>query len=133
MNQDIEVDLAAVMPAVLESGLLSSLCTITIPPHVFDAGGAPDPSAAYTPLAGHENIPCTAPPIQTGDSTSQTEQKSMTEILARSVLHVLLGGWYPAIIADYRAVIDGAVYDVTNVESDSQHRMTRLAVQAVTL
>jgi hypothetical protein len=120
------------MPAVLESGLMTSLCTITVPPAIFDAGGAPDPNAPYTVLEGHEDIPCTAPPLSTGDGTSQTEQKSMTQILAKSVLHVLLGGWYPAIICDYRAVIDGNVYDITNVESDSKQKMTRMAVQAVT-
>ena len=133
MNQGLEGSLAAVMPAVLESGLMTSLCTITVPPHVFDAGGAPDPNAPYVPLAGHENIPCTAPPLTTGDSTSPTELKSMAEILSKNLLHVLLGGWYPAILCDYRAVIDGNVYDVVNVESDSQKRSTRLAVQAVTI
>ncbi len=130
MNQSNTDSIAAVMPAVIASGLLISLCTITVPPAVFDAGGAPNPNAPYTDLSGHVNIPCISSPLNTGgDQVNPTEIKSLAEILAKQLRHVLLDGYYPDIIADYRATVDGVVYDILAVESDSQHTQTRLAVQ----
>lgn len=133
MNQSTVMDLDAIMPAVRATGLLVSLCTITVPPQVFDAGGAPDPTAPYVDLAGHIDIPCMCAPINTGDNVSPSEVKSMQEIMAIADRHVLLDDYYPAIIEDYRAVIDGVVYDVTEVESDSQAKMTRMAVRLATI
>lgn len=111
---------------------MTSLCTITVPPHVFDDGGAPDPNAPYTPLAGHENIPCTAPPPSEA-RVQATEIKDLAEIMSKSFRHVLLGGYFPLIISDYRALIDGVEYDILGVEDDSQYRMTRLGVQLATV
>jgi hypothetical protein len=133
VNQGIAGGIAAVMPAVLECGLMTSLCTITVPPHIFGPSGAPDPTAAYTVLPGHQDIPCTAPPLSIGETVQPTEIKEIAEIYAKNMLHVLLGGYYPQIIADYRAIINGIEYDIVGVESDSQKQMTRLAVQVVTV
>lgn len=140
MNQGIDGSIKAVMAEVLKSGLLSSLCTITVPPHVYDAGGAPDPAAPYLPLAMHQNIPCTDPPLSIGDTPAASELKDLAEIMAKNSLHVLLGGFYPAIIPDYRALIAPksnpsatVEYDIVGVESDSQNTQTRLAVQRVTI
>ncbi len=140
-GSSLEQELAGIMTEVRATGLLSSLCTILVPPGVFDAGGAPDPSVPYTPLAGHVDIPCTAPPISTGDGVVPTEVKSMAEILSRNILHVLLDGYYPTIISDYKAAIrrKGAAastavqYDILNSESDSQAQMTRMAAQLATI
>jgi hypothetical protein len=136
MNQSIAVDIARVMPEVAASGLLTSLCTITVPPRApgdIDAGGAPDPAAPYTNLSGHVDIPCTAAALSSGDSVQPTEVKTLSEILAKNMLHVLLGGYYPTIIADYRAVVDGIVYDIVGVENDSQGVQTRLALELATV
>jgi hypothetical protein len=133
MRQTLDLDLAAVMPAVLATGLLSSLCTITRFPEAFDAGGAPIAATDYDPVTGLVDIPCTAPPIMTIDRVTLTEVRTLEEIRAETDLHVLLGGYYPEIRNDDRAVIDGTVYDIGNVESDSQKQMTRLAVRKVTL
>lgn len=144
MNQSIARDIAAVMPAVERSGLLVQLCTITEFPGAFTDSGAPDPSVPYTARAGMSNIPCIAPPISIGTNVQPTEMKELTEIYAKNVLHVLLGGFYPAIIAANRALIgdnDGAgnmvapivEYDIVGIESDSQGVMTRMAVQVVTI
>lgn len=133
MNQSIAVDIARVMPEVAASGLLTSLCTITVPPGDLDAGGAPDPAAPYTDLTGHVDIPCTAAALSSGDSVQPTEVKTLSEILAKNMLHVLLGGYYPTIIADYRAVVDGIVYDIVGVENDSQGVQTRLALELATV
>ena len=140
MNQGIQSDLARVMPAMVESQLFTSLCTIVVPPEVFDAGGAPDPTATWypyldidSPAISYEDIPCMAPPQAIGDTVQPTEVKELIEIMARRPLNVLLAGYYPAIIPDHRAVVDGVTYDILGVEHDSQYRMTRLAVQLATL
>ena len=141
------------MPAVRETGLLSSLCTIVVAPEAtadsdaFDAGGALKPDAEWPPLEGHEDLECTAPPMQTSENMTATEMRSMRDIEAKGLLHVLLGGYYPEIPGprtdgpQCRAMIrradeeedDAIAYDVVNVESDSQGQMTRLALQRVTM
>jgi hypothetical protein len=147
MNQGLGSAITQVMELVRSSGLLCSLCTISVPPGVFNAAGAPDPSVPYIPLAGHINIPCMAPPTMIGDMTFGTEKKEETQIEAVNTLHVLLDNCYPAIIPDYRATITArrplpgggyetigtAEWDIVNVESDSQGQMTRLAVRMATI
>lgn len=133
MNQSITPDLAAVVPAVTSSGLLRSLCSIVEPPEVFDDGGAPDPTAAYTPVTGLQNIPCIAAPLSDGDTVQPNEVKSLSELLSKSPLHVWLSGYYPQIWTNNRAVVDGVTYDILGVEWDSEHTQTRLAVQEMTV
>ena len=125
---------------MLESQLFTSLCTIVVPPEVFDEGGAPIPTAPWypyldidSPAISYENIPCIAPPKNIGETVLPSEMKQLNEIMAVRPLTVLLAGYYPAIIPDHRAVVDGTVYDITGVENDSQKTMTRLAVQLATL
>ena|SRR5690242_7499541 len=136
MNQSLQIDVTIVMETVRASGLLTSLCTVKTPPadtEDFDAGGALKPDAVWPELSGVVDVPCTAPPLQTTDNVSALELKSMMEIQAKSVRHVLLDGYYPTIEEHFRAEIDGVDFDITNVESDSQKQMTRLAIQLVTL
>lgn len=133
MRQTLDLDIAAVMPAVLATGLLSSLCTITVSTDTFDAGGAPVASAAYVPVAGMVDIPCTAPPLMTNDRMVASEVKRLEEIRSEDSRHVLLGGYYPAITDEHRALIDGVEFDIVNTEWDSQKVMTRIAVERVTM
>ena len=46
---------------------------------------------------------------------------------------MLLEGYFPQIIKNQRAVIDGAAWDIIGVESDSQRQMTRIEVQEYAL
>lgn len=140
MNQaTITGDLAAIMPMVIATGLLSSLCTIRTPPEVFDDGGAPDPTAIWPVFPGHEDIRCTAPPLLTDDKMTSYERKSVQDIQAKSVLHVLLDGYYGDLQdghnngQTYRAEIDGITYEIGNVESDSQKKMTRIYVDLISI
>jgi len=136
MNQGIEYSIAAMVPAMRQSTLCSSLCTITVPPdHVltpdqsFGPSGAPLASVAYIALAGHIDIPCSAATGFALTPPASDEEKTRAQILAMGQIPVALQGYYPAIIPDYRAVIDGVEYDIISAGSDSQHRQTHLVVQ----
>lgn len=146
MNQTIAGDIDAVMPTLLDSGLMSTLCTIIVPAGVvndtlvggvlnsqFDAGGAPDPTIPGIPLSGCQNIPCTAPPLSYGGKVLPTEVKELKQIMAKTPLHVLLGGYFPQILSHYIAVINNLNFEIMGVEHDSQQQMTRLAVQLATV
>lgn len=129
MNQGLSTEFDAIVPALLASGLLSSLCTIKTPPETFTDSGALDPDALYADLAGHVDIPCIAAPLMTTDKVGIDEIKLRNETETLGLLHVLLGGYYPAIQTDYRAEIDGVDWDIVTVDSDSQGKTTRLAVR----
>jgi hypothetical protein len=136
MNQSLTADLSKVMDDVLASGLLVSLCTIQQPSGTLDASGQPD--GHYSNVAGLVAIECISAPYDFSDNrVNAMESKSLEEIMAIQVRHVLLKGYYPAIDANvkngWRAVIDGTVYDLLGSESDSQSRMTRIKVRIAAL
>jgi hypothetical protein len=133
MRQDLDLDIAGVMAAVRDTGLLSSLCTITRSPAIFNAAGAEDPSAPYVAVAGLVDIPCTAPPLMATDRMQASEIRALRQIKAEDTRHVLLDAYYPAILDTDRALIDGTEFEIANVEHDSQKQMTRLAVERVTI
>lgn len=137
MNQGINYDLAAVMPAAIESGLFVSLCSILVPDGEFGDSGAPSGNYVVlmvgSPAVSLEDIPCTAPPLMTGGKVTPTEVKELKEILSDVPLHVLLSGYCPEIASTYRAVVDGINYEIMGVEHDSQSLMTRLAVRELTI
>lgn len=138
MNQGLQYSVAAIVPAMRQSGLMRSRCTITVPPdqvltpdETFGASGAALARVAYPPLAGHVDIPCSAP---TGFSVAPgDEAKSAADVIARNVMPVSLLGYFPAITQDYRAVIDDVEYDILSVGADSQIQATRMVVQKATI
>jgi hypothetical protein len=131
MNQSIAYELDAVMPAAILTGLLSSLCTIQQPDLAQDVDGSPLNLPA-TNVSGLVNIPCmdSVPSIA---RVQATEVKELADIMAKGLRHVLLNDWYPQILSRQWAVIDGVIYDILGVESDSQNQQTRLELQLVTL
>ena len=44
-----------------------------------------------------------------------------------------LEGYYPTIVKNQRAVIDGKLWDIIAIDSYSQKRMTRLEIQEYSL
>ncbi len=137
MNQTlIAADLDAIMPEVIATGLLSSLFTAQYPSE--DLGGTGAQTGVYLDVIGLVDIACTSPPERFGDSgIKATEMKTMAEVAASEFHHVLLDSWYPLLYAGWRGgwrcLIDGTAYDVMGVESDSQKKMTRVAVRLVTV
>ncbi len=135
MNQQISYELDAIMPAVIDTGLLVSLFTAQEPSTVLGGTGAA--TGTYADVAGLVGIACTAPPYAFGDAAIRaTEMKTLSEIESAGFLHVLLDSIYPALDAGWRggwrAVIDGTDYDIMGVEHDSQGKMTRVSVRLVT-
>lgn len=134
MNQSLAYELAAVMPDVINTGLLTSLCTIQQPGTTPNADGTP--SNTFTNVAGAINIPCQdAPPSMA--RIQATEVKDVVEILAKGMRHVLLGqcfldapNWAGR---GYRAVVDGISYDLLGAENDSQSTQTRIDLQLATV
>lgn len=126
----IRAQIQSVMPTVIASGLLVSLCTIQQPDG--NTGPTGGPSGVYVNVAGIVNIPCIAAPLEVA-SIQATEMKAVEEIAATAPLHVLLDGWFPQIengvAAGWIAVIDGTSFDLLGAESDSQGQMTRLKLK----
>lgn len=143
MYQGLDYDFDGVMEAAADSGLYTWLCTITQPPAVFGPSGAPDPTAAYVPVAGLIDLPADVSPSGIGEAVQPTEVKELAEILEKNILHVSFLGFYPTIQQDWRALMrqpDGQggylpaiEYDIVGTENSSQQRQTRLSVQVVTV
>jgi hypothetical protein len=130
MNQDLLVaDVSDVMAEALATGLFVSLCTIQGPTGNLGPGGTPD--GTYADIPGLIAIPCMAAPPR-NDRILATEIKTLAEIDASALLHVLLDAWYPQIengvSVGWRAIIDGTTFDILGAESDSQGQMTRMEV-----
>jgi hypothetical protein len=125
------------MPAAVASGLFVSLFTAREPVPTIGPTGAVE--FDYTDVAGLIDIPCTAPPASTSDIQA-TEVRTLEEITASELHHVLLAGYYPTLDAGWRgenadgkgawiALIDGVNYTISGVESDSQSTQTRVRVK----
>lgn len=130
MTQSLTVDIRSAIIAARTSGLFVSLCTIQQPDGVFTVNGSP--SGTYVNVTGLIAIPCMDAPKGI-DRLSVEEQKLMAEVDAMRMRHVLLNDYYPVLIEaigqNWRAVIDGTVYDLTGSEPDSQRTMTRLSLR----
>lgn len=138
MNQSLSYEFTQVVPQVVLTGVQVSLCTILVrattgSEPVTDALGQVDTSIPdYTVLPGHSNIPCQLAvnklrPDEGGVVRRPEQYDSI------SIRQLELNGYYPLIIQQYLAQVDGTTYEVMAVESDSQKQITRLAVRLYTL
>lgn len=135
MNQQIiQRAIAGVMPKALSTGLFVSLCTIQQPDGSINPDGTP--SNGFVDVAGLVDIKC-MDAVPSDARIQATEKKTLEEILALQYRHVLLGGYFPAVIAGvgqgWRAIIDGTTYDLLGAEPDSQGQMIRLQLQIATV
>ncbi len=132
MNQSISTLIAGVMPIAVASGLFVSLCTIQRPSGTLTADGSPD--GLYVDVTGLVNIVCMNAP-ESNLRITANERKTQSEVESDNSNHCLLSGYYPIIAANtqWRAVVDGVIYDILGAESDSQGQMTRLKLQISTV
>lgn len=134
MNQGIAYEVSGVMAAAVATGLFVSLCTIQQPDGALI--GAGQPSGVYVDVSGLVALACMQAVPGFSDFKA-SELKTMEEIQATGMWHVLLNGYYPEatpddqIPTDWRAVVDGVDYDILGVDHDSQHTQTRLRLQIV--
>jgi len=132
MQQGFSYALSAIMPLAVQTGLFISLATFYAP--VQTQGVTGNFIGTFAAVSGMVNIPCMDAP----DGFSATERKSVPDVLAERFRHVLLTGWYPlasnaAAGLGWQVDVDGTRYDLLGAESDSQHTMTRLKLQRVTV
>lgn len=141
MNQGLAYEISAVMPAAVQTGLLSALCTIQRSNGTYNAAGQPDLTATgFSNLAGHVNITCLSS-VPSPTRVQATEVKDLQEILAKQFRHVLLSAYYPDIlpgdVAQITLTVSGisatTMFDILGVESDSQGQQTRLELELSTI
>lgn len=133
MYQGISYDLAQPIQAVIAAGLMTSTVTFQTRTNTKDAAGQVDLSD-WLNVAGLVNIPCMfaqqndARPDQSGVVRSAPNWRQKAEY------HLLLNGYYPGILAQYQAVVNGTAYEImSDPEFDSPQTMTRLALRAYSL
>lgn len=139
MNFTIQADVQQAATVVFDSGLLVASCTIQVPLGGQTASGAPNNQ--WTPVTGLEDLACMCS-VPSANAVQATEFKALAEIMAKSVRHVLLGGYYPNLkrlkqAGQVQALLtlpDGNsyAYEVLGAEDDSQGTMTRFECQLVT-
>lgn len=131
MNQDLIGNaIARVMPAAIATNLADSLITIQQPPTTYDAAGAPT-VGPYTDVPGLIGLRCMRAPFNTGERMQVDEFKAVSQVAESQMYHIWMEGWFPAIVAHWRAIVDGAPHDILGVEWDSQKQMTRLKAQVL--
>lgn len=138
MNQGLVYELDSVTPAIAQTGLQLSLCTILVR---AASGGEPKTDALgqvdtsipdYTVLPGHQNIPCQlAVNKLRPDEGGVIRRPEQYDTMGARALE--LNGYYPLILQQYLAQVDGTTYEIMAVESDSQKQITRLAVRLYSL
>ncbi len=144
MYQSQSYTFAAVVPTVLASGIVNSLCTFQEPTGEQTSDGSPvrtggDSGDGYNNVAGFVGIRCMDAPTSNARITAD-ERKSETQIESDNSDHVWLAGFYPDIEnhTQWRVVITDAagnvrIFDVLGAESDSQAKTTRVQVQVATV
>jgi hypothetical protein len=140
MNQGLAYEVAAVMPAAVNTDLMSSTVTFYMRPvqgdgePTVDALGQPDnANADYTAITSLSGIVCQLSVLKPmrPDVTEITKTQIQTE--DRPEFELLLSSYYPTVLAQYLANVDGTFYQVMAVESDSQQQVTRCALRTYTL
>lgn len=135
MYQGLAYDTAAVVPAVIASGLPISLVTMQRPTGEQTADGSPllsggDSGDGWNNVPGLINL--TAMNAPESDLRIRADQDKRMELVEGfQYRHLWIAGYYPVIQenANWRAMVDGVAYDVKGVESDSQTTQTRLKLQ----
>lgn len=130
MNQSLAYEFAAVVPAVLATGLCDSLCSIQLPDGVLI--GAGQPSGNYIAIAGLTNLVVVSAP-ESEARIQANENRTIDEVQSFAPRHVWVAGFYPQIetlaAQGAQAVIDGTTFDLMGAEADSQFHTTRLSVR----
>jgi|SRR5579859_473794 len=138
MNQSLAYEFTQVMPLVAATGVQVSLCNILVrataaSKPVTDSLGQVDLATSdFTILPGHANIPCQLA-VNKLRADEGAEIHTPTDYETMSDRTLELNGYYPLILQQHLAQVDGVVYQIMGTDSDSQSQVTRLAVRIYTL
>jgi hypothetical protein len=132
LNQSLTYEFDAVMPAVAAEGLFNSLCTIKARSGAVSSQGQLN-MQSYAPIADLTDIPCRIA-VQAPANPPQNDVARMQQQFdTRTEFHVLLDGYFPQILQQNLANVNGIDYEIMATEPDSDFQMTRLAVRVYTL
>ena len=125
------------LPGRLTPGFFRSICQIKSPlvgASDQDSYGAPHGVTLrqYTVKVGHEAIPCRTEP-EYKDSGSRAADTVRQVQVTREIekLHVKLNGYYPAILDQELAVIDGVPWQIQGITTDGNKVFTQLHVRTI--
>lgn len=131
--QGIASVLQGVIPAVEEAGLFASTCTI-MQRATTTVGSFGQPNTAnYSAIDSLTDIPCMFAPQTPGETNQNDTVRMQQQLDTRTEFHCLLDGYFPQILQQNLAMVDGTLYEIMGNESDSQRQMTRLACREYTL
>jgi hypothetical protein len=119
---------ALLHPRAFTAGLVNHFaqrCTIFERGNTLDEAGQPD--IDWTPLAGHQDIPCVKGSLP--GQANQSERRRFGYTASIDEQSVLLRGYWPDITDTMRARIDGVNYSITGVDHESQAALTRIRIE----
>ncbi len=128
MNQSLAYEYPEAIAAAIESAALVSLCTIQQRTNTVDGLGQVD-LADWVNVVGLVNLPAMLAPYRPSTPDRNATTRMPESIDTSNYRHVLLNGYYPDVLQQYQAVVDGTAYEIFAVEHDSQKTMTRLVVR----
>jgi hypothetical protein len=128
MNQTPLFDLTDAIQAVVAAGLEISTASFATVGSTSDSLGQVDYDD-YQLVNGLQNIPSMLSVHSPYRPDASAVLRTPAEFDKLGRRHLLLNGYYPSATQDMIVFVDGARYQVTAVEHDSQHTMTRCAVQ----
>jgi hypothetical protein len=114
------------MLAKVQPNFYPASCTIQQATTVADSYGQPIPTWAN--LADHVDLSCRLSP---GSPSSGDELRTQIQIYTVHMWIIALNGHYPDILETMRAVIDGTVYEIEQVQHDGNEKTTRLRVRTL--
>jgi hypothetical protein len=128
MNQSLTYDFNQPITLANQSGALVSLCTVQ------QRTGATDPLGQvdlqdWMIIPSLAEIPCILSVYRPSAPDKAAQMRMPDSFDFSNYRHCLLNGYYPAILQQYQAVVDGIPYEIMAAENDSQFTMTRLALR----
>jgi len=128
MNQSLSYEFPQPIILAAQSGAMISLCTFQQRTDTQDALGQVD-LQDWVDVTGLVGIPCIKSAYRPSAPDKGATMRTDSAIDTSSYRHVLLNGYYPAVLDQYQAVVDGTAFEIFAVEHDSQNTMTRLVVR----
>ncbi len=139
MNQQLAYEFTQVMPMAVETGVFISLCTILqraangSEPQTDALGQVDLAQSDMTQVPGLVNLPCQIAALRPFRPDISAEARTVEQYDEMADKEIMLTAYYPQILQQHVAVVDGSPYEIMAVEPDSQKQFTRIAARSYTL